>query len=178
LPEILDEEITPLTLLDTDDSLRLLITMLDPIMSWFSVLLMMIVYIFINAFQIVEPNMYIQTLILYLCMLAGFIFPWKLFMRIFEWTSSILYAYGLKWRPIIGASSLIVAVVIYYGLFFLVLFSAGPLFTRLYELFDPSMRILAQQFYIQHVQAYVPVLGFGFIYVIYDIVKQKIVYNS
>lgn len=172
LPEVLYETITPLTIIDTDLSFQMRVVLLDPFMSWFSVIFMMITFIFIEVVSL--PNIYMQTLILYLCVLLGFIFPWRLFIRMFEWVSSQLYSFGWKFRPLIGLAVLFGSIFIYYVLFFIVLFACGPLITNMYSMFDISMRLLSRQIYIQHVQAYTSVFGFGLLYIIYDVLKEKI----
>lgn len=173
LPEVLSESITPLTLSDTDLRFQLLIVVLDPFISWFSIIFMVLAYLFTGVMG--SSNIFIEALIVYLCVVMGFIFPWRLFIRIFEWSSSKLYKYGLRFRPIIGIFSLILSILFYYVLFFAVLLAGGPFLTELYNMFDPSMRILAKQLYIQHVQAYATVFGFGMIYIAYDIIFYKFV---
>lgn len=174
LPEILDERITPLSMQDTDVSQRLLTTLLDPVLSWFAVLFTMMSFLLTEIVTISGTNLLLQALVLYLCLFAGFIFPWQLFRRIFQWVSSHFKNITEPLRPILGVFSLLSALIIYYSVFFLILFSGGPFIRSLYNLFDPAMQTLAKQLFIQHVEAFNPVLGFGLIYIVYDFVTYCI----
>lgn len=175
LPTVLREDITPMTMRDTNNAFRTLVLFLDPLLSWFSAVCLILIFLFYLA---IDPNLYIQTLVLYLIITMGFIFPWRLFVRIYQWLKSFYMKQvnqQISRLSVVGLFSLFGALVLYYIFFFIVLFGLGGTLHTLYELFDPALQTLTQQIYIQHVQAYIPVLSIGAFYLVYDLLRMYFV---
>ena len=148
---------------------RLFVTLADPIITWVSFVLLMIIYL---VYIHVTYNILIQTLVLLLVIIIGFVFPFRLFVRIYSWVKNMGFKkkkHMLLWI-FYWLFGVIYSLIIYYVLFFLMLFLNGPIIIRVFGMMDVNMQTFMMQIYVQHVQAFLPMIGLSLIVYIVDVV--------
>lgn len=146
---------------------RVFVTLADPIITWVSFILLMIIYL---VYIHVTNNILIQTLLLLLVIILGFIFPFRLFVRIYSWVKNMGVKKHMRWWILYWLFGVIYSLIIYYMLFFLMLFLNGPIILRVFGMMDVYMQTFMMQIYVQHVQAFLPMIGLSLIVYVVDVV--------
>ena len=155
--------------IDSDKSplFRAFVSILDPMLSWLSFGVMMIVYFTYHQYAM---NIYIQSLLLFLLLILGFIFPIRLFIRFYSWVKNMGLKKDIKWWFLYFTFSIVYSLILYYLMFFFVLFVSGPIIIYIYGMLNTTMQTFMMQIYVQHVQAYIPVIGLSVLVYLMDVV--------
>lgn len=149
---------------------RLMIAFLDPVLSWLAVAIVTAGYV---GVLMVDYTPLMHTLIIFLFMVLGHIFPLRLWVRVYRWITRIYF----KDKPVMWIG---VTVITWLGsliLFYVVFFSFLGLFYPLIELLSTVVSefsiVLFKQLYIQHIQAFIFMTGLSVLYFMVDMIYNE-----
>lgn len=146
---------------------QMFVSFLDPVATWVSFALMIFVYF---AYLQFTHNIYIQTLVLLLVIVLGFIFPFRLFIRFYSWIKNMGFKKDNRWWLLYWLVSLAYGLIAYYLVLFFMLFLNGGIILHVYGMLDTNMQTFMMQIYIQHVQAFLPMVFLSLMSYIVDMV--------
>lgn len=149
---------------------RLMVTFLDPFVTWLAVGLVVAGYVVV---LLLNYNVLLHTMVIFLFMAWGNVFPIRLFIRAYRWITRVYLSDKPVGWLVVMILAWIVSLVLFYILFFSGLGIGYPLIKWMSEQMSDFSILLFKQAYIQHIQAFYFMSGFAVLYFSVDILLDE-----